>query len=148
MEYTKRLMSLKKYSEMVGLKIIYDDSYDLEEFLKRIADNPVEPYRCFECYTMRLNRAAQRAAENGFKEFTTTLTVSIYQDHNLIRDIGEEVAKKHRVSFVYFDFRDGYRQGHNKAREMGLYMQQYCGCVYSERDRFIDMKPEKIVRKY
>ena len=147
-EYIRRLKSLKRFSALMDLKIIYDDSYDLDNFLLETASTPTEPERCYKCYTMRLARTAEFAREEGFDFFTTTLTVSPYQKHDIIKDIGRKMAEKNNIEFLYHDFRDGYRQGRSEARELGLYLQRYCGCIYSERDRFIDMKPEKIIEKY
>jgi predicted adenine nucleotide alpha hydrolase (AANH) superfamily ATPase len=147
-EYIKRLDSLKRLAESENYDMVYDETYDLDGFLKMVASNPTEPHRCRKCYGLRLNRTAEFAAENGMDFFTTTLTVSPHQDHEIIREIGTEAGRKYGVEYRYCDFRDGYRQGHEKARAMGQYMQQYCGCVYSERDRFIDMKPEKILRRF
>ncbi|MCM8763175.1 MAG: epoxyqueuosine reductase QueH, partial [Candidatus Omnitrophica bacterium] len=79
---------------------------------------------------------AQQAKEGGFKYFSTTLLVSPYQDHNLLKKIGEDVAKEVGIEFYYEDFRPGFRQAHNRAKEQGIYCQKYCGCIYSEIERF------------
>ncbi|MBD3234323.1 MAG: hypothetical protein GF315_11425 [candidate division Zixibacteria bacterium] len=147
-EYTKRLQSLKHYSELIDLDTVYDESYDLDEFLRQVSSNPSVPERCYHCYRMRLQRTAEFTKQEGLELFTSTLSVSPYQNHNLLIAVANEAAKRVGVKFKYIDFREGYRQGHNKARELGLYMQKYCGCIYSERDRFIDMKPENIVKKF
>jgi predicted adenine nucleotide alpha hydrolase (AANH) superfamily ATPase len=92
--------------------------------------------RCAYCYAIRLDETARTAKEQGFAAFSTTLTVSPYQNHELIRQIGEKAGKKHGVEFRYFDFAKGFREGQAKARELGMYMQKYCGCVYSEEERY------------
>ena len=79
---------------------------------------------------------ARYAAENGYESFTTTLLISPYQDHELIRQLGEHMAKKYNISFLYRDFRPGFRDGHEKAKALGFYMQKYCGCIFSEEDRY------------
>ncbi|MBD3168519.1 MAG: hypothetical protein GF307_03480 [candidate division Zixibacteria bacterium] len=147
-EFVKRLFSLKKFSDRTGVPVIYDESYDLDDFLRNISDNTEEPFRCMKCYAMRLSRVAEMARDEGLGYFTSTLTVSPYQDHNIIKKIGKEVGEKHGIEYIYFDFRDGFREGQRKAREMGLYMQKYCGCIFSERDRFMDMTTEKIIKKF
>ena len=88
------------------------------------------------CYRIRLEQAAKYAKENGYDAFTTTLLVSPYQDHETLQKVGEEMAEKYDIEFLYRDFRPGFREGQNEARELGLYMQKYCGCVFSEEDRY------------
>ena len=100
------------------------------------------PYRlCFEnrctyCYETRLRKTAEFAAEHGFKQFTTTLLASVYQKHELIAAAGERFGKEFGVEFLYRDFRPNFRAGNQRARELGFYMQKYCGCVFSEEDRY------------
>ena len=72
----------------------------------------------------------------GYDSFSTTLLVSPYQNHELLKEIGEQLGKKYGIEFVYRDFRVGFREGQAKARELGLYMQKYCGCIFSEEDRY------------
>jgi hypothetical protein len=96
------------------------------------------PDRCAHCYRMRLSRTAQEAAERGFDAMTTTLLGSTHQDHELIRQIGEECAQEAGVEFHYADWRNLAEEGHERAKAMRLYLQQYCGCVFSEHERFRD----------
>ena len=93
-------------------------------------------HRCGHCYEVRLEQTAKFAAENGFDSFTTTLLVSPYQNHELLAETAERMAQRYGVRFLYRDFRPGFRDGQAKARELGLYMQKYCGCVFSEEDRY------------
>ena len=72
----------------------------------------------------------------GYDAFTTTLLISPYQNHELLIKVGEEMAEKYGIKFLYRDFRPGFREGQTTARELGLYMQKYCGCVFSEEDRY------------
>ncbi len=72
----------------------------------------------------------------GYDSFSTTLLVSPYQNHKALKELGEKLAEKYGIEFVYRDFRLGFREGQSKARELGLYMQKYCGCVFSEEDRY------------
>jgi predicted adenine nucleotide alpha hydrolase (AANH) superfamily ATPase len=134
-EYQKRLEAFKVFGEKVGLSVIIKDSYDLEEYLRNVAFRESE--RCHLCYWMRLSEAAKVAKHGRFDAFTTTLLVSPFQKHNLIRQIGDELAKAHGIDFYYQDFRDGFKEGVELSKEMGLYRQVYCGCIYSERDRFM-----------
>ena len=93
--------------------------------------------RCSKyCYRVRLEQTAKYAKENGYDTITTTLLVSPYQKHEVFKAQAEEIAKKYGLNFLYRDFRVGFREGQAKARELGLYMQKYCGCVFSEEDRY------------
>ena len=89
------------------------------------------------------------AAENGYDSFSTTLLISPYQNHELIIKTAQAMAKKYHVTFLYRDFRPYFKEGQEKARAMGLYMQKYCGCVFSEEDRFLDRKKGLVtIQKY
>jgi predicted adenine nucleotide alpha hydrolase (AANH) superfamily ATPase len=133
-EWLKRKETLEKYAVDSGLEIICNDDYQMEEFFRRVAYHEAE--RCRHCYLMRLEQTAQMAANGGFQCFSTTLLVSPYQDHQLIKDTGELVGERCGVPFYYHDFRPGYREGVRLSRELGMYRQPYCGCVYSEKERF------------
>jgi predicted adenine nucleotide alpha hydrolase (AANH) superfamily ATPase len=85
---------------------------------------------------MRLEQTAKFAAQHGFDSFTTTLLVSPYQRHELIAETAERVAQRYGVRFLYRDFRPGFWDGQAQARELGFYMQKYCGCVFSEAERY------------
>ena len=135
MEYKARRDTLIEYSKMINLELIVDENYGLVEFCKNTVDNLSN--RCKEyCYKVRLEQTAKYAKENGYDAFTTTLLVSPYQNHEALKEVSSEMAQKYGVEFVYRDFRPGFREGQNKARELGLYMQKYCGCIWSEQDRY------------
>ncbi|HVO65069.1 MAG TPA: epoxyqueuosine reductase QueH [Syntrophales bacterium] len=133
-EYKKRLDTLKTYAAQVGLNVTYTEEYDMENFLRNVAFR--EKDRCRYCYYGRLQLTAHRAKEKGFKGFTTTLLYSKFQDHAMIKNIGESLAIEHKIKFHYRDFRLGWENGVKVSKEMGLYRQPYCGCVYSEKERF------------
>jgi predicted adenine nucleotide alpha hydrolase (AANH) superfamily ATPase len=133
-EYLKRLEALRQYSRAVGLEIVYRDEYLLEEFLKAVAHRYKE--RCGYCYFIRLEATARKAKQMGFDQFSTTLLQSTHQNHSLIRETGERVAREVEIPFYYEDFRVGWREGVKISKAMGLYRQQYCGCIYSEKERF------------
>jgi len=141
-EYLNRLNSVKLLEQLYGWEIEYLDQYELERFLKAVSDNPEYGIRCRQCYRIRLQRTAKFAKSKGFEVFTTTLSVSSHQDHDLIREQGETAALKYGVEFQYQDFTSGYREAHSEAREKGLYMQKYCGCIYSERGRYDKKAPK------
>jgi len=135
LEFKKRMETVKEFSVRVGIEVQYQIGYDLDEFLVRIAGTGAN--RCEHCYRMRLKAAAAAAQQKGFSVYTTSLLYSKYQKHDLIAEIGKEMASEHDVEFYYEDFRSGWREGIVESKAMGLYRQQYCGCIYSERDRYL-----------
>jgi len=141
-EYLNRLNSVKRLEQLYGWEIEYLDQYELESFLKAVSDNPEYGIRCRQCYRIRLEKSAEFAKGNGFEAFTTTLSVSPHQDHKLIKEEGERAAERFGGRFLYQDFTPGYREAHSEAREKALYMQKYCGCIYSERERYDKKAPK------
>ena len=136
MEYKARRDTLKQYAEMINAEAIFEENYGLKEFCKNVVDDLEN--RCSKyCYKVRLEQTAKFAKENGYTAFTTTLLISPYQNHEELIKIGQEMAAKYDIEFLYRDFRVGFREGQNKARELGLYMQKYCGCIFSEEDRYL-----------
>lgn len=137
LEYIQRRDSARRMAAIAGLSLIEEDEYGLERFLgATFPDRVGRGERCSICYRMRLGRTAEAASEGGFERFTTTLLVSPYQDHKLLVAVGEQEAAAHGVQFLVQDFRQGFAAGRQKSREMGLYQQQYCGCVFSEGERY------------
>ena len=134
-EYAARLEALKDYAKTLKLNLIVEDFYGLRYFIKNINNNFNE--RCLFCYETRLLKTATFAKENGFSHFSTTLTYSPFQNHELIKKIAEKISKELKINFVYEDLRKFYREGQQKAREIGLYMQKYCGCIFSEQERYL-----------
>lgn len=140
-EFKHRLNTLREFCELKKYKLIVDKSYPLEETVQGMLSEPT--IRCAYCYRVRLEAAAQYAKENGFDAFTTTLLVSPFQKHELIKKIGEEVAASFNIPFMYEDFRVGYEEGVQISLELEMYRQPYCGCVFSERDRYEKKKKVK-----
>jgi hypothetical protein len=134
LEYKKRLDTVREFSARVGLEVIYRDGYDLDPFLVRVAGAGAR--RCEHCYRMRLDAAGAAAKEKGFSAFTTSLLYSKFQNHDLIQGIGRETGPEYGLEFYYEDFRRGWREGIVESRALGLYRQQYCGCIYSEMERY------------
>jgi predicted adenine nucleotide alpha hydrolase (AANH) superfamily ATPase len=133
-EYKSRREALKEYAKSIELQLVLEDEYNLREFVKNVSPNFDE--RCEYCYTFRADKAAEHAAENGFDSFTTTLLISPYQNHELLKEVFAKAGEKHGVEFLYRDFRPYFREGQAKARELEIYMQKYCGCVFSEEERY------------
>ena len=135
MEYKARRDTLKEYTKSIGINAIFEENYGLREFCKNVITDLNN--RCTKyCYRIRLEQTAQYAKQNGYDTFSTTLLISPYQNHEALKEIGEELAEKYGIKFLYRDFRPGFREGQNEARELGLYMQKYCGCIFSEEDRY------------
>ena len=133
-EYLRRLETVREYAGKVDLTMLYQDEYRLEDFLEAVADNPAE--RCLYCYASRLEATARAAAEKGFTAFTSSLLYSRYQKHDTIRELGEQIGIRYGVTFHYDDYRRGWQEGIRISKEVGLYRQQYCGCIYSEKERY------------
>ena len=140
-EYRSRMDSLKEFAKGKNLPLIIEDEYGLRLFIKTVENENsaglAGATRCAFCYRLRLGKAACMAAEKGYDAFSTTLLISPYQDHDLLRQIGEEEAGNCGVKFFYWDFRPHFREGRQQAREAGYYMQKYCGCIYSEEERYL-----------
>lgn len=137
-EYQRRLAAVQAYEKEAGIQVIYRDEYELERFLRGVAFREEE--RCRFCYHLRLQATAQVAKHGKFAAFTSTLLHSKHQDHELIKAIGEQVGKEQGVKFLYQDFRDGWKQGIEESKALGLYRQSYCGCIYSEKERYLGKK--------
>lgn len=151
-EWDMRLKTAKEFAQKVELELITDENYLLREFLKRALaaetgtpatiDGSGDMGRCGMCYTWRLGEAARYAAEHGFEAFTSTLFYSIHQQHDLMRERAEFFARQYGVEFYYEDFRLGWQEGIDISKELELYRQPYCGCIFSEEERY-----SKAIRK-
>ena len=133
-EYERRRATLESYASSVAVDVIFE-SYSPDEYWRAIGDERSKPSRCEQCYRVRLLRAALRGRSEGSDAFTTTLLISPYQQHELIRAVGEEVASAVGIKFHYEDYRTGYRESRTMAIEAGLYRQRYCGCALSLDER-------------
>lgn len=133
-EHQRRLETLREYAEMASFPVIWPDDYPLEEYLQAVLSLGSE--RCIQCYRIRLDRTAGAAKAGGFDAFTSTLLYSRYQRHDQIREVAAEISRKYDVPFLYRDFREGWQEGLRLSRHMGLYRQPYCGCIFSEKERF------------
>lgn len=132
-EYRARRDMVRAYMPLVGVALAEEGDYGLRPFLDAL---PAWDDRCAACYGLRLNAAAAYAAAQGFASFTSSLFISPYQNHELLRAAAQKAAEAHGVAFLYRDFRPRFRDGQQKAREAGLYMQKYCGCIFSEEERY------------
>lgn len=129
-EYERRRDTLKELEKKSKIKVNYINAF-LQDTWESFEGETKD--RCNMCYYMRLREAALFARDNSFDAFTTTLLISPYQNHDMIVDMAKRCESLTGVEFFYRDFRKVFRQGQNKAREMGLYRQKYCGCIKSIR---------------
>jgi predicted adenine nucleotide alpha hydrolase (AANH) superfamily ATPase len=133
-EYRSRRDTLVQYAKTLGLTLILRDEYGLRSFIKEVS--PDFDQRCAYCYRLRLEKTAACAVEEGCEAFSSTLLISPYQKHDLIRETASRLAEQSGLTFVYRDFRPLFRRGQGEARSLGLYMQKYCGCIFSEEERY------------
>lgn len=128
-EHDKRLANVERFQEVKEIEIFVDPLYQ-EDRWRNFPSNDKKAH-CLACYNSRMELAAKYAAEEGYLYFTTALLVSPWQDQDAIIKAGTAAAKRHGIEFLVRDFRDGYREGQEMAKEDGLYRQKYCGCIYS-----------------
>jgi predicted adenine nucleotide alpha hydrolase (AANH) superfamily ATPase len=140
-EYRAMRNCLREYAESIELPLIEKNDYALRPFIREVAADIA--HRCGKCYEMRLFEAAKTAAEGGFDSFTSSLFISPYQNHELMKETAERAAAEYNIEFLYRDFRPYFKAGQEFAREQGFYMQKYCGCVFSEEERYL--KAKKII---
>jgi len=137
-EHQRRLEAIQQYSQITGVPLIMQEGYDMIRYFREVVGHESE--RCADCYRLRLMKTAEIACQNSIDAFTTTLLISPYQNHRLIHKMGDEAAQTHGMTFQFEDFSSGFRESHNMSRELGLYHQGYCGCVYSEWERYGKVK--------
>jgi predicted adenine nucleotide alpha hydrolase (AANH) superfamily ATPase len=134
LEYKKRLDTVREYTAREGLEVAVAEGYPIEDFLQKTVSMGKD--RCSYCYEVRLRHTAEQARKGSFDAFTTTLLYSRYQKHDLICATAEKIAREFQIPFFYKDFRVGWEEGVQLSNERGLYRQNYCGCIYSEKERF------------
>ena len=134
-EYLRRKEAFEKFCDIKNCKSIVIDEYDLNSYVKYVIENVGEGkkynLRCEYCYYMRLKKVFEVAKEKGFDIVSTTLSISPYQNHELIKKVGKQLEKEFGIEFIYVDYRPHFREGQRMARELDIYMQKYCGCVFS-----------------
>lgn len=133
-EFKKRLETLEQYCKEEDIPLMVESRYQLDLFLRETVFH--EEDRCRHCYRIRLLETARKAEEEGIPFISSTLQISPYQDHDLLKKIGSESAKTYGRVFVYEDLRPMFKESAVLSRERGLYRQSYCGCIYSERERY------------
>lgn len=132
MEYERRKETLINYCKQVNCKLEIIDNYNLKEFVSS-AVNLDSKYtcRCEYCYTIRLEGAFKHAKENNFDMVMTTLSISPYQNQELINKVGKQLEAKYGIKYIHIDYTKKFREGQKLAKELDLYRQKYCGCIFS-----------------
>ncbi|MBU4305782.1 MAG: epoxyqueuosine reductase QueH [Candidatus Omnitrophica bacterium] len=134
-EYALRKQTLQGYAQKIDCTVCFFEDDAQDEFTRMIADSAQRPQRCRICWYLRLKKTAEYAKRINAGVFSTTLLVSPYQDHVLLKEAGEMAALDTGVDFYYCDFRQGYQEAVGISRQEGLYRQKYCGCNLSREER-------------
>lgn len=134
LEFRKRLKAVRVFQESDPIEIYYCEEYGLREYLSAV--NYEGNKRCVDCYTLRLKSTALHAKEKGFDAFCSTLLFSKQQDHERIKLICEHLSEQIGISFEYKDYRHLCDCSHQIAKRKMLYRQSYCGCIFSEYERY------------
>ena len=136
MEHQLRLEAMQSLAQEMDLPLIINEGYDIIDYFRQVAGHEAE--RCRHCFRLRLAKTAETAKTMGFDAFTTTLLISPQQKHEIIQEMGNELAGEKDVAFLYADLRKRYSDSRRMTKPMELYRQQYCGCVYSEWERYAE----------
>ena len=137
-EHQQRLESMKSLAQEIDLPLIVAEGYDIIKYFRKVVGHEEE--RCRYCFDLRLLVTAETARENSYDAFTTTLLISPHQKHDIIQETGHKIAGEQGVEFLYADLRKRYSDSRHLTKPMNLYRQQYCGCIYSEWERYTDTK--------
>jgi predicted adenine nucleotide alpha hydrolase (AANH) superfamily ATPase len=140
-EHQHRRESMERLAQEIDLPLIIAEGYDMPEYFRRVAGK--ESQRCQICFDLRLAMTAEIAQENGFDSFTTTLFISPHQQHETLLETGNQIAEDKKIEFLYADLRKRYSDSRHITKSMDLYRQQYCGCIYSEWERYSDTETVK-----
>lgn len=155
-EWEKRLQTLERYLYLRPMEAVIERDYPLWNYMRELSAavcpeaasatggmmTPEErKKRCAFCYRMRMEASAKLAVERGFDAFTTTLLLSIHQDHELLKEVCRTVSDESNVEFVYSDLRKHWNDSKRGSMELGLYRQNYCGCIFSEHERLTQERP-------
>ena len=133
-EHQHRLEAMQALAQEVKLPLIIAEGYGIIDYFRQVVGHESE--RCQYCFRLRLSETAKIALQKGFDAFTTTLLISPQQKHELIREISNSIANEQSLEFLYADLRKRYSDSRSMTKPLALYRQQYCGCVYSEWERY------------
>jgi len=144
-EHRNRLEAMRTTAQALSLPLIVAQGYDVIAYFRVVVGH--EGDRCGDCFRLRLEKTAAVAEEKGLDAFTTTLLISPYQKHELLSQVGAKVAGELGIDFYYEDFRPGFHESHRMSRELNLYHQKYCGCIYSEWERYGKIDIAKVLAR-
>lgn len=138
-EYDHRLNEQIRFANLFNINVLYDEykNEDYQSAIKGEENLRERSHRCYDCYKLRLEKTAQKAKKLGFDYFTTSLSISPYKVSKWINEIGFLLEDKYKISFLYSDFKkeEGYKESIKLSKEYNLYRQDYCGCLYSKKER-------------
>jgi predicted adenine nucleotide alpha hydrolase (AANH) superfamily ATPase len=133
-EFRRRIVTLEDYAKRTKLPLVLDTNYGLKDFIRKVAFH--EEKRCHICYLMRLEKTVSLAREKNYEAFSTTLLYSKYQRHPQLIQQCQQLSTKYDIPFCYRDFREGWQAGVDASKDLDMYRQPYCGCIYSEQERY------------
>ncbi|MFC1903799.1 epoxyqueuosine reductase QueH [Chloroflexota bacterium] len=136
-EHQNRLEAMKSLAQEMNFPLVVTDGYDMMAYFRQVAGHEAE--RCQYCFRLRLSKTAEMAHQMNSGAFTTTLLISPQQKHELLREIGNELAEEKGIEFLYADLRKRYSDSRHRTKGLNLYRQQYCGCIYSEWERYANI---------
>jgi predicted adenine nucleotide alpha hydrolase (AANH) superfamily ATPase len=137
-EHQHRLEAMRSLAKQKDFPLLIADSYGMIDYFRQVTGH--EAQRCQYCFRLRLRKTAETAIKFGFGSFTTSLLISPHQEHDLLRDIGGELAEEIGIVFRYVDLRKRYSDSRHITKPLNLYRQQYCGCVYSEWEHYVNIE--------
>jgi len=137
MEHQHRLEAMQTLAQEMSLPLITTSGYEIIDYFRQVVGHESE--RCQYCFKLRLSKTAETAKAMDFDAFTTTLLISPHQKHDLLKEIGNELAGETGIDFLYADLRKRYSDSRRMTKPMNLHRQQYCGCVYSEWERYANI---------
>ncbi len=137
-EHKQRMEALESFCATSEVLLMVADDYDIVSYFRQVSGH--ERDRCRYCFLLRLTMTARVARLRGHTAFSTTLLISPYQNQALIREVGRDIAAREGIEFLDPDLISGYGKSVQMSKELGLYRQKYCGCLYSEWERFGKVK--------
>ncbi|MDR4508224.1 MAG: epoxyqueuosine reductase QueH [Candidatus Brocadiaceae bacterium] len=134
LEFRKRLKAVRVFQENDPITVVFQEEYGLRDFLKNVQYEGND--RCVDCYSLRLKYTVEYAKENGFDAFASTMLFSLYQNHDQLKVISENLSEQYGIHFAYRDYRHLSDCSRELAKKKMIYRQGYCGCIFSEYERY------------